>query len=183
MTNRKNKILVSVIVPTYNRAKILPRSIESVLKQTYKNLEVIIVNDASTDTTEKITKRFIKQDKRIIYKKHIKNRGGAAARNTGIKIAKGKYVAFLDSDDEWMPTKIKKQLDLFSKIPDSFGLVSCYYTIFDHRLKRKRVYKKLGRGDLYSFFLRGFCPSTTSLVLVKKEVFKKIGLFAKNLEN
>jgi len=95
--NEKNPT-VSVIIPTYNRAHTIGRAIKSVLNQTYQDFEIIVVDDGSTDNTEEVVKSF--RDKRIRYIQHKKNKGAAAARNTGIKSAKGKYIAFQDSDDD-----------------------------------------------------------------------------------
>ena len=107
---------VSIIIPTYNRAHLIGRAIQSVLNQTYQNFEIIVVDDGSTDNTEEMIKEFQKHDKRIKYIRHEKNRGGAAARNTGIKVARGEYIAFQDSDDEWLPEKLEKQMDVFQRI-------------------------------------------------------------------
>ncbi len=130
--------LVSVIIPTYNRAKTLPRAIKSALSQSYKNIEVIIVDDGSTDNTEEIVKNY--QDSRIVFLKHITNEGCAAALNTGISNVKGEYVAFLDSDDEWLPTKIEKQMVKFKYVDENVGVI--YTNFFNHnfssRIKPKR---------------------------------------------
>ncbi|WP_227357666.1 glycosyltransferase family 2 protein [Haladaptatus salinisoli] len=99
---------VSVIVPTYNRADALPRTIESVLSQTLENLELIIVDDASEDNTEDVVASY--DDERIQFIQHEINKGASAARNTGIEHADGEYMAFLDSDDVWLPTKLEKQV-------------------------------------------------------------------------
>ena len=103
---------VSVIIPTYNRAHLVGRAIKSVLNQTYRDFEIIVVDDGSTDNTKDIIKEFQKKDKRIKYIPYEKNKGGSAARNTGIKAAKGEYIAFLDSDDEWA-YEIRKADKLF----------------------------------------------------------------------
>jgi GalNAc5-diNAcBac-PP-undecaprenol beta-1,3-glucosyltransferase len=103
--------LISVVIPTYRRPSLLLRAIRSVQNQTYKNLEIIVVDDASPDNTEEIVRRI--SDKRIRYMRHEQNRGLAAAgRNTGIRAAHGKYIAFLDDDDEWLETMIEKQLEV-----------------------------------------------------------------------
>ncbi|WP_231189734.1 glycosyltransferase family 2 protein [Haladaptatus sp. DYF46] len=99
---------VSVIVPTYNRADAIPRTIESVLSQTLEELELIIVDDASQDDTADVVASY--DDDRVQFVQHETNRGASAARNTGIERAEGEYIAFLDSDDVWLPTKLEKQV-------------------------------------------------------------------------
>ena len=101
------KDLVSVIIPTYNRAGLIARSAKSVLNQTYKNLELIIVDDGSTDNTEEVVKTL--DDERVIYIKQT-NQGACAARNNGIDHAKGEFIAFQDSDDVWHEDKLEKQI-------------------------------------------------------------------------
>lgn len=104
--------LISVIIPTYNRASTIKKSINSVLQQTYTNLEVIIVDDGSTDKTEEIINEIKDPRVRLIIQK---NQGACSARNTGIDAASGDYIAFQDSDDEWMPNKLDAQMQIFSK--------------------------------------------------------------------
>ena len=107
MTNKKP--LISIIVPIYNTAKYLPRCLNSIIHQTYQNLEIILVNDGSTDNSSEISEEYHQKDSRIklIYQK---NQGLSAARNTGIKKATGDYLTFVDSDDEIMPKMIEKML-------------------------------------------------------------------------
>lgn len=100
--------LVSAIIATYKRADLVPRAIESVRKQTYPNLEIIVVDDGSPDNTESVVRAI--PDERIRYIRHEKNKGLPAGRNTGIRAATGEYIAFLDDDDEWRADKIEKQL-------------------------------------------------------------------------
>jgi glycosyltransferase involved in cell wall biosynthesis len=107
-----SSIAVSVVIPTYNRASLLGRAIKSVLEQTYQDFEIIVVDDASTDNTEEVVRNL--RDRRIRYLRHEKNRGGSAARNTGIRAAWGQYIAFQDSDDEWLPEKLKKQMEVLA---------------------------------------------------------------------
>jgi glycosyltransferase involved in cell wall biosynthesis len=102
-----NTDLISVIIPTYNRAHLIKRSIESVLNQSYKNLELIIVDDGSTDNTKDVIDSI--KDERIIYVKQ-KNQGAAAARNKGIDTAKGEYISFHDSDDICHLDKLEKEI-------------------------------------------------------------------------
>lgn len=102
--------MVSVIIPAYNRAHVIKRAIESVLNQTYKDLELIIVDDCSTDNTKEIVESI--HDQRVTYLCLQRNSGACAARNRGIDVAKGEYIAFQDSDDEWLPLKLEKQVQL-----------------------------------------------------------------------
>jgi glycosyltransferase involved in cell wall biosynthesis len=115
------KPTVSVIIPTYNRAHLIGRAIQSVLKQTYQDFEVIVVDDGSIDNTEEVVKKI--QENRVYYYKHDKNKGGSAARNTGISLAKGEYIAFQDSDDEWLPEKLEKQIGVFNNQTKNVGVV------------------------------------------------------------
>lgn len=103
--------LVSIITPTYNCGNYIEKTIKSVINQTYENWEMIIVDDCSTDNTEKIVRKYQQQYPNIIYIILDKNSGAAVARNAALKNAKGIYIAFLDSDDLWMPEKLEKQIN------------------------------------------------------------------------
>ena len=107
--------LVSIIMPTYNCGNFIENSIKSVINQTYQNWELIIIDDCSTDNTKNIVKEYMNKYKNILYEMLIKNSGAAVARNTGIKKAKGKYIAFLDSDDLWNKDKLKKQVSFMKE--------------------------------------------------------------------
>lgn len=111
--NSASMPLVSVIVPTRNRALFLQRALKSVLGQTYPNLEIVVVDDASTDETRDVVAGLNNQA--IRYIRHDSSKGGSGARNTGIRAATGKYVAFLDDDDEWEPSKTEEQLRMLQK--------------------------------------------------------------------
>lgn len=124
-----NKGLVSVIIPTYKRSDMLGRAIDSVLNQTYKLVEVIVVDDNNKESiyrkeTEKIMEKYV-LDSRVIYIKHKENKNGAVARNTGIKHSKGEYIAFLDDDDEFYPKKIQKQINRISELENTWAGVYC----------------------------------------------------------
>ena len=106
---------VSIVIPTYNRANFIQRAIASVCSQSYQNFEVIVVDDNSQDNTAEVVREIAKRDRRINYCRHSSNLGGSAARNTGIKKATGKYIAFLDSDDVWLPQKLELQLEAIAK--------------------------------------------------------------------
>lgn len=103
------KKLVSIIMPSYNTAKFIEDTIKSVLDQTYTNWELIIVDDCSKDNTDKVVKKFL-SDQRIKYLKNKENKGAAFSRNYALREAKGKWIAFLDSDDLWEPNKLEKQI-------------------------------------------------------------------------
>ena len=105
----ENKGLVSIIMPSYNTAKYIGESIKSVQAQTYTDWELIIVDDCSTDNTDDIIKEYL-SDERIKYLKNEKNSGAAVSRNYALREAKGKWIAFLDSDDTWHPEKLEKQI-------------------------------------------------------------------------
>lgn len=107
-------VVVSVVIPTYNRANVLPRAINSVLNQTFTDFELIIVDDHSEEDITSIVDTF--DDNRVKIIRHSSNRGGAAARNTGIEEASGKYIAFLDSDDKWDKRKLEKQLRILEDL-------------------------------------------------------------------
>src|SRR4030042_1588084 len=166
---------VSVIIPTYNRAHLLNRAIKSILVQTFGDFEIIIVDDASTDNTERIVKSI--DDKRILYIRHENNKGGSAARNTGIRQARGKYIAFLDSDDEWLPEKLEKQLKVFERSTNSVGLV--YTGIIKESKQRRSVHQS--RENTAQAILAENYVGTTSTPLIKKECFLKTGLFDETL--
>ena len=101
--------LVSIVMPSYNTAKYIAETVQSVLAQTYQNWELIIVDDCSTDDTDEVVKPFL-SDSRIRYLKNEKNSGAAVSRNRALREAKGKWIAFLDSDDLWLPEKLEKQI-------------------------------------------------------------------------
>lgn len=170
--------LISVILPTYNRASLLPRAIKSVLNQTYKNLELIIIDDHSTDNTKKIVGDF--KDKRIRYVRHKKNRGAAASRNTGIKLAKGEYIAFQDSDDEWLPKKLGKHIEIFKGLSKRYGVVYADCWIIEGS-KKYLISSKFDQksGSIKKDILKG--NFITIQAVVRKSCFSNIGLFDEKL--
>lgn len=117
-----NNETVSVITPVYNVAKVIEKTLNSMLMQDYKNLEIVLVDDCSKDNSAEIIKRYLDKYPNIVYHKQVKNGGAAVARNTALNIAKGRYVAFLDSDDLWCDGKISKQL---SFMKENDAAISC----------------------------------------------------------
>lgn len=114
--------LVSIIMPSYNTAKYIADSIKSVQDQTYQNWELIIVDDCSSDNTDEIVSRY--DDERIVYLKNKENSGAAVSRNRALENAKGRWIAFLDSDDLWYPTKLTEQIQFMKKNNYSFSYTS-----------------------------------------------------------
>ena len=170
---------VSVVVPTYGRANILPRALDSVLSQTYSDFELIVVDDCSPDDTNKIVDSY--SDNRIMYLRHEQNRGANAARNTGIKAANGEYLAFLDDDDKWLPEKLEQQMALYDKLDESFGLVYTGRRIVNSDEVIERYIPQL-EGNIYPKLLRkNVIPSETPLI--RTDCFDNVGLFDTGLRS
>lgn len=172
-------VTVSVIIPTYNRAHMVSRAIQSVLNQTYQDFEIIVVDDCSTDNTEEVVKGF--NDSRICYIRHEQNRGGSAARNTGIRIARGEYIAFLDSDDEWLPKKLERQICLFSKDPNCGAVYTNLLHCFYNDRSTKAIQRRQPEGHILKDLLMSNVVASTSSVMVKQQCFDKAGLFDEGL--
>ncbi|MBU1630956.1 MAG: glycosyltransferase, partial [Candidatus Omnitrophica bacterium] len=174
--------LVSVIIPTYNRALTLQATIQSVLRQTYKEFEIIVIDDDSRDDTEQIINNF--NDKKIIYIRQD-HKGASFARNKGIENAKGEYIAFLDSDDIWLSTKIEKQLAVFKNSKFNPGVVYCGIGYIDENSEEIREEKLPAyKGNIFLYLLgarRNVVLGAGSTVLVKRECFKECGLLDENL--
>ncbi len=171
---------VSVVIPTYNRAHLISRAIQSVLDQTYQDLEIIIVDDGSTDNTEEIVKSF--KDERIRFIRYDKNKGASAARNTGIRASKGEYIAFQDSDDEWFPDKLEQQMKVFRISPPEIGVVySGFYRIeADKKIYVPSDFITQKEGNIHNELLKGNFVGTPA-VLIKKECFENTKYFDENL--
>lgn len=171
-------MLFSVIIPSYNRGKVVVRAINSVLNQTYQDFEIIVVDDGSEDNTEIAVKNI--GDNRIKYVRQ-KNSGACVARNTGIEHSQGLYVSFLDSDDEWFPQMLEKQLALYN----SDSEIGCIYSNLQVVDGVGRTYpfgKSFGvQGNCYSEVLRQGYMAPTSVLSAKRTCFDKIGFFDVNL--
>ena len=168
---------VSVIITTYNRGPdIVRRAINSVINQTYDNIEIIVVDDNPVifKKKEDIKIMIDSLGSPIKYIEHKKNMGACAARNTGINNSTGSYVAFLDDDDEWLPTKIEKQMKCFSDT--NIGMVYCLFWI--NTPTNKAIYSENTiEGNVYDNLLVDNYIGGTSVVILKKEVAIKAGLF------
>jgi glycosyltransferase involved in cell wall biosynthesis len=175
-----NDTIVSVIIPTYNREKLIIKAIDSVLRQTYQDFEILIIDDASTDNTGKVISDL--NNDKIKYYKLDKNSGQCVARNFGIKKSNAKYIAFLDSDDEWLPEKLRLQIDCFEKGTDKLGGVYGYSYQKDVIKNETTLVKdEYYRGNIHDKFLEGFCPPTPSIFLIKNEALQKLHGFDENL--
>ncbi|MFC2166816.1 glycosyltransferase family 2 protein [Acidobacteriota bacterium] len=174
---------ISIIIPTYNRCHIVGRAIKSVLKQTYGKIEIIIVDDCSSDKTEHIIKEISKVDTRVRYFRTEKNIGGAATRNRGVSESHGKYIAFLDDDDEALPEWLEKSMEKISTLPESWGLLCCRWyqkSEFTHIIYESAQFLK--DGYIYKELLRGHDPpSGTSGSVVKREAYDYVGGFDESL--
>ncbi len=169
---------ISVIIPTYNRSEFLLKSVESVLNQSFKEFELIIIDDGSDDNTEELIKNL--KDKRINYYYQF-NRGPAVARNNGIKRSTCKYIAFLDSDDAWTEDKLKVQIKAMKENPGH--IISHTEEIWykgKRLIKPQKIHKKR-QGDIFKQSLK-LCSISMSTVMIRKELIKKIGLFDPDLE-
>lgn len=166
---------VSVIIPTYNRAKIISRTIDSVLNQTYKDIEIIVVDDGSKDDTKEVLKKYKKKIK-YVYKE---NGGVSSARNLGVKEASGDWIAFLDSDDEWTPDKLSVQMDCLAKT----SLEICFCDSkkdFEKTDKKQETSWKI-YDDPFDLVLDTSKTLFIQAVVIKKELFEKVGFFDEEL--
>ncbi|MDJ0702073.1 MAG: glycosyltransferase family 2 protein [Leptolyngbyaceae cyanobacterium MO_188.B28] len=162
---------VSVIIPTYNREKLVCKAIKSVLQQTFSDFELIVVDDCSADQTQAAVEQF--QDPRIRYLRHEKNAGECGARNTGLSAVQGRYVAFLDSDDEWTPQKLDKQVARFEQAPKEVGVIYTWLQVINEQDQVLRLRKPTVQGRLHDDLLYGNIIGTPSTLMVKSDYLQK----------
>jgi glycosyltransferase involved in cell wall biosynthesis len=173
-----NQPIVSVIIPTYNRTDFLKLTLESVLNQTYQNFEIIVVDDGTPNDKNMLLCQKIDKVKYI----KIENSGGPAKpRNVGIHEAKGKYIAFVDDDDMWMPNKLEKQVAVLENNPD-FGLVHCCCQVIDENgIEKKEIIGRPGSLDVkhgdVSMRMMGNWTLMMPTPLVRRHVIDEVGLF------
>ncbi len=168
---------VSVIIPTYNRARMIGEAIESVLSQAYNDLELIVVDDGSSDETRKVVSNYFPQVN-YLYQEH---QGVSAARNCGIKHSRGEYLSFLDSDDLWLKEKLRSQMMFMESHPEAF---ICYTDeIWIRNGVRVNPMKKHQKysGMIFEHCLP-LCIVSPSSVLIARTLFDKVGLFDEKLE-
>jgi glycosyltransferase involved in cell wall biosynthesis len=175
--------LVSIIMPVYNGAPFLERSIKSVLNQTFNNWELIIIDDDSNDNSLQVIQEFL-PNKNIILLSNNSNKGIAATRNVGLKNASGLYIALLDQDDEWLPTKLEKQIQLFKSSSVDYALVytNTKVQLNNGILINKKINIEPGpsiQENLIKLFQSNFISSLT--VLIKKEYLDEVGFFNEDI--
>jgi len=170
-------VTVSVIIPTFDRASVLSNAINSVVGQSFTSLELIIVDDGSTDGTAQLVDEWLEKDARISYYRQ-NNQGVSSARNLGISKATGEWLAFLDSDDEWLPQKLAKQMELL----DSSDHLVCHaeeiWVRNGKRVNQMKKHQKQG-GDVFEKSL-AMCAMSPSSIVIHKSVFDHVGYFDEN---
>ena len=163
-------VTVTVIMPVYNKAQYINESIQSVLNQTFQNFELLIVNDGSTDDSEKTIQRLMVQDQRIKYYKQ-ENKGVAEARNVGVTMAKGEYIAFLDADDIYKETFVEKMIEA---IKDKNIAICNYDFKSDDKLRKTKW--KCKEGDILVDYLYNKCVPNMNCWLIKRAFILKYDL-------
>jgi glycosyltransferase involved in cell wall biosynthesis len=177
MDNTKQEVGISIILPTYNRAKLLPRAIKSVLGQSYTNWELIIIDDASTDETPEITKKWATKDERVTVIRNTINQYPDLPKNlnSGITIAKGKYIARLDDDDYWIDSqKLEKQFNFLEKNPEYVVVGTGMIVINEKGEELYRYLKNQEDGDIRkkALFANPFSHTT---VLFRVDAARRVG--------
>jgi len=168
--------LVSIVLNTRNRAKLLPKSISSALSQTYTNIELIVVDGESSDETKEVVKSFMEGDSRVKYLYIPENKSAAYCINQGFKASSGKYISILDDDDEYLPQKVEKQVQVFERGNQKLGIVYCWEEFWDDRTNSHLKYdKKTAAGNLFDCLLEGSCTGGGTLMMVRKEAIEKVG--------
>lgn len=166
------KRLVSVVITTHNRCELVIRAIESVLNQTYKDTEIIVVDDCSNDDTEVSVRGF---SNRLLYLRHNTNKGGVAARMTGTRAAKGEYIAFLDDDDQWEAEKIEKQVHLAKRSEQNCAVITCGTKIFLDGDKVPLISMSKLNGNIRDGILNVGLSTVPSCHLFRRSCFEEMG--------
>lgn len=166
--------VVTVVIPTFNRAHLITRALRSVLTQTFTAWEVIVVDDGSEDDTEAVIRSL--RDPRIRYCRQPENRGQSAARNRGMGEARGEFIAFLDSDDDWLPEKLELQVARFRELPDTVGLLyTGSQTLADGA--PSETFIPSHRGSIYGELLERNVVHGTSGIMIRRAVVERVGYF------
>ena len=177
--------MVSIVIPTYNREQVIGRSIVSVLNQTYPYFELLIVDDGSVDQTKQVVEQI--SDERIHYIALDKNQGVGHARNIGMQEAKHDFIAFLDSDDEWMPEKLQLQMEKMLNSPERLGAVYCRMDTMSRKTGERHIYPPMSlnkenmEGQIFNQLLEKNLIGMPTL-LIRRECMEKVGGFKESLK-
>ncbi|MCK5736725.1 MAG: glycosyltransferase family 2 protein [Spirochaetaceae bacterium] len=172
--------LISVIIPTFNREGLILRALDSVLTQSFRDFEILVIDDGGSDGTAELVKKRAEEHSSVpVYYKHIPNKGVAAARNYGIRKSSGRWIALLDSDDEWVPEKLEKQLGFLHDNPGlSLTHTGELWIRNGVRVNPPKSYRKYG-GDVFERCLP-VCMIGPSTALFSRDLFEKTGGFNEN---
>lgn len=160
--------LLSIIIPVYNAGKYIEATLNSIYAQTYKDFEIILVDDCSSDNSAEIIKEHMKSHPEIVYHLQEENKGAAVARNTALAIAKGQYVAFLDSDDIWKPDKTEKQLKLLEEKEGAFAFTAIEMIDDNGEIVKKK--RKVKEKVTYKFLLHNTMIPTSSVIIDRNKI-------------
>jgi len=180
-TNNGGEQLVTAVITTYNRPKLARSAIESAVAQTYEPLEIIIVEDGTDSGIEEWLKENYPEEVR--YLSHEKNKGLSAARNTGWRNAEGQYVAYLDDDDEWEPSKIEKQVELAISKGEEFGIFYCGHKKLDQNGEIVNINQPKLRGNIREEIIHKGLSTNSSTFMFRKKALKTIGGFDEELNS
>ncbi len=172
--------LISIIIPTFNSECCIRRAIDSVLNQTFRDYEIIICDDCSSDNTKGIVLEYTSASINIIWRENEKNSGPAAARNLGIRTATGEYIAFLDSDDEWLPKKLEVQVERITKMSSDYAVVYSGDNMIINENKNAPIIRIPSREyekDSLSKLLTGKIQYSTSSLLIRRHCLLVLGGF------
>jgi len=174
-------VRVSVVIPTFNRAGTLPRAIDSVLAQTFQDFEILVCDDSSTDSTVEVSRGYQKRDPRVRTLALPVNQGPAAARNLGMREARGDYIAFLDSDDEWLPEKLERQVGRMDAEPPEVGVCFCGDRLIKNEDPDSVSFYLPERGweqDTFRKYVAGGISFHTPIVLFRRSCLETVGLMS-----
>ena len=175
--DQSTKPLVSVIIPAFDAAAYIHRTLDSVISQTYETIEVIVVDDGSSDATSSIIEEFVNRDARFQLIRQ-RNAGVGAARNTAIRKARGKYIAPLDADDLWVPEKLEKQVACMEQRGNEAGLVYCWSRLIDKQGNFLRnQHPQIAEGRLRQTLVSGNIVGNASVPLFRATALEKVGLY------
>lgn len=176
--------LVTAVIRTYNRAALVGRAIESVLSQTFKDFELIILDDYSQDNTSEVVRDYMSKDDRISYIRHKKNMGTGKGFNTANSAATGKYVSYLDDDDTWRAEKLEKQVEKFESCSERVGLLTGGIQYWNSDTGNKlRIWIPDMKGNIYweALGTSGDIFGPPSVVMIRKSVLEDVGLFREDM--